>query len=170
MADISDIDSDSAGRVRIDGHKPDAPVAGHIVVGYDTSTGGQHALAVAADFARRLDARLHVVHAIDLRDFPTDPDTPDWEDAGDLAVARAAQEVRDRLADQAVGWTYHAWRGSPVRLLILVAEETDALMMVVGTHGPGLVTMLQRLRAGSVSRGLVDHALRPVLVVPPPVS
>ena len=75
---------------------PSAPQA-TLVVGYDRRPESQDALRVAAGLAERMDAELHVVHAVDLTDYPIDPDGFDWEqrarDALDeerAAVARSA--------------------------------------------------------------------------------
>lgn len=138
----------------------------HIVVGFDEEPQSQAALTYAIDLARRLRAHLDVVHVVDLRDYPVDPDSDDWESASRASLAQTAENVRVAVADSAQSWSYHAWRGDPVHLLATVAEENGALMIVVGTHGAGFAATFHRLTSGSVSRGLVGHSHIPVLVVP----
>jgi nucleotide-binding universal stress UspA family protein len=152
--------------IRVHESHPEAKSDSHIVVGFDVEPQSQSALTVAIDLARRLGAHLDVVHAVDLRDYPLDPDGTDWEAASALTT-QATEHVRAAVDDDTQSWTYHAWRGDPVHLLATVAEEYDALMIVVGTHGVGLAATFHRLAAGSVSRGLVGHSHIPVLVVPP---
>jgi nucleotide-binding universal stress UspA family protein len=49
-------------------------------------------------------------------------------------------------------------------LLVRAAEEVDADLIVVGTHGRGAIASTVM---GSVARSLCSHSSRPVLVVPP---
>lgn len=53
--------------------------------------------------------------------------------------------------------------GLPTHTICEVAEERNAAMVVVGSHGWGRV---KRLWFGSVSTGVLHDAHRPVLVVP----
>jgi nucleotide-binding universal stress UspA family protein len=146
---------------------PGAESDTHIVVGIDEEPQSQAALTLAIDLAHRLGAHLDVVHVVDLRDSPLDPDRDDWESATDTALARTAEHVHASVGDHTQHWSYHAWRGDPVHLLATVAEESSALMIVVGTHGAGFAATFHRMTGGSVSRGLVGHSHIPVLVVPP---
>lgn len=153
--------------IRVYESHPGTSPGTHLVVGYDGDLQSHTALTVAIDLARRLGAHLDVVHVVDLRDFPVDPDRDDWESASDEALASSAEHVRSEVDDPDLSWSYHAWRGDPVHLLATIAEDEDALMIVVGTHGAGFAATLHRMTAGSVSRGLVGHSHIPVLVVPP---
>lgn len=58
-------------------------------------------------------------------------------------------------------------RGFPAEEICRVAEEHDAGMIVVGTHGWGPV---RRIVFGSISTGVLHRAPCPVLVVPPAVE
>jgi nucleotide-binding universal stress UspA family protein len=158
----------SSGRIRLTGPTPRTDTDTHLVVGYDAHTASRYALNVAVDLARRLHAQVDIAHAVDLSDYPIDPDQPDWEDHARHALSAERQAVSTALADHSWGWTYHAWRGHPVRLLTTVATECDALMVIVGTRGYSPRATLQRLFDGSVSHGLIGHQHRPVLVVPTP--
>jgi nucleotide-binding universal stress UspA family protein len=109
----------------------------HIVVGFDEEPQSQAALIVAIDLARRLGAHLDVVHVVDLRDYPVDPDSDDWESASNANVDRTTEHVRAEVGDQVESWSYYAWRGDPAHLLAAVAEENRALMIVVGTQARG---------------------------------
>jgi nucleotide-binding universal stress UspA family protein len=137
----------------------------HLVLGFDRSRASHTAIQVAADLALRLAAELHVVHVVDLSDYPVDPDLPTWEDLGRSVLASEEAEVRTALAGHAGPWSYRAMRGDPVALLASVADEVDALLVIVGTRGAGPSAALHRLLDGSVSHGLIGRH-RPVLVVP----
>jgi Universal stress protein family len=66
------------------------------------------------------------------------------------------------LAPFGVRWKFEVGIGEPATLLERVAQQHEAEMIVVGSHGH---TATQRLLLGSVSARLVHHADRPVLVV-----
>jgi hypothetical protein len=51
-----------------------------IVVGFDRSAASLAALGKAAELGAQLGAELHVIHAVDLSDYPVDPDAADWEE------------------------------------------------------------------------------------------
>jgi nucleotide-binding universal stress UspA family protein len=141
----------------------------HMVVGFDGDIASRSALSVAADLALRIQAHLHVVHVINLRDFPIDPDRPDWEEQAQVTVRDHEAMAAVQLSGWPGQWTYHNERGDAGRGLSAVADQHDALMIVVGTHGEGFAIALQRLLAGgSVAQALVRHQARPILVVPVP--
>jgi nucleotide-binding universal stress UspA family protein len=137
-----------------------------LVVGHSRDPSSDHALAVAADLGRRLDARLHVVHVVDIGDYPSDIDAADWEERGQQELAAQRARVERTLADTGLGWTYEARRGDPAVELARAAEEHEALLIVVGTRGEGLRVAITRLIEPSVSHGVIHHQHRPVLVVP----
>lgn len=140
------------------------PVAA-LVVGFDRRPESEAALRVAADMGRRLRARLRVVHAIDLADYPIDPDEVEWEDQARRALASERQTVAEVLADYPESWSYQVWRSSPTHAIIWAADQVDALMIVVGKRGEGWRTVLDRLVSPSVSHRLINRCGRPVLVV-----
>ncbi|MEO9152962.1 MAG: universal stress protein [Lapillicoccus sp.] len=140
-----------------------------VVLGYDDQPASQGALTVAMDLAERLGAHLHVVHVVDLRDYPNDPDAWDWETQGRAQLDSEHQHVSAELASWSGQWTYHLRRGDPVRALSEIATESSALMIVVGTHSTGSV--IQRLLALSPSvPHRLEHSGTPVLIVPAPLS
>ena len=137
-----------------------------VVVGFDRDDASRAALEVAADLASRLAARLVVVHAVGLGDYPIDPESTDWERQGQQALAEERRTVEQVLAAHASGFVYEVRSGSAVEALVDAAEEHDALLIVVGTHGHSVGEGLRRLLQGSVSRRLPRRTARPVVVVP----
>lgn len=138
-----------------------------IVVGYDRTLAAQVALHTAAELAGDLSEALHVVHIADLADYPIDPDTWDWEQQAEQALAEERDTVSDLLHRYSLPWTYHARHGHPVQILTDTAEAEHARMIVIGAPEEGLTGGLQRfLSGGSVEHGLIRNAGRPVLVVP----
>jgi nucleotide-binding universal stress UspA family protein len=137
-----------------------------LVVGHSADENSQAALRVAADLAGRLHAHLHVVHGIDLDDYPVDPDSSDWDESARRNLAAQRAQVTDALADLPIAWTYHRSPGNPVALLHKIADAHHALMIIVGTRGEGLGAAASRVLDRSISHGVIAHQQRPVLVVP----
>jgi nucleotide-binding universal stress UspA family protein len=137
-----------------------------LVVGHGQDPSSDHALLAAVDLGRRLGGRLHVVHVIDLHDYPINVDAPDWEERGAAAIAAEQRHVDDLLAGAPVPWSYEARHGDPAKVLCTAADEHDALLIVVGSRGEGLRRALGRLVDPSISHGVIQRQHRPVLVVP----
>ena len=142
---------------------------GGLVVGFDRHEASTAALKSAATLATRLSIVVHVVHAVDLRDHPIDPDGPDWEEEARATLRDEERTVQDVLDPFGCAWTYQAGRHDPADLLAAVAVETKAMMIVVGSHGQGMGNALSHLFEGSIEHRLLSE--RPpcgVLVVPSP--
>lgn len=137
-----------------------------LVVGYKDGPECVNALRFAIGLATELNASIHIVHVIDLADYPLDPDDLDWEEQAERSLDQEQIRVRTVMGDHPGEWTYRSCRGNPLKLLREAAAEHGALMVVVGTHSDGPGASLARLFGGSVSHGLVRHLHHPVLVVP----
>jgi nucleotide-binding universal stress UspA family protein len=90
------------------------------------------------------------------------------EDVARTQAAEIAEEGCRRARDaglDAVATTAHATIGGTWQTLLALADEQDASLIVLGSRGAGA---LRAATLGSVSQGVVHHARRPVLVVPPP--
>ena len=112
--------------------------------------------------------RLHVVHVIEIKDYPVDSDAADWEQQGAAVIAEQRRRVEARLGDAGVPWSYEDRHGDPASELARVAADRHALMIVLGTRGEGIRQALSRLIDPSVSHGVIGHQHRPVLVVSSP--
>jgi nucleotide-binding universal stress UspA family protein len=137
-----------------------------LVVGHGRDPSSDQALRTAVDLACRLHARLHVVHVVDLDDYPLNVDAPDWERRGAEAVAEEQRHVERLLTGAPVPWTYEARHGEPAKALCAAAAEHDALLIVLGTRGEGLRRALGRLMDPSISHAVIQRQHRPVVVVP----
>lgn len=139
-----------------------------LVLGWDLQPGSSAALQFAIGIAQGFGAHLHVVHVADADDLPTDPDACDWEQQLDQRLVddeTAARAVLNRLDGD---WTYHAAHGRPAEVIANLAEEVNALMIVVGGPRGGMRSFLETLAGQSVSRQLTRRHGRPVLIVPDP--
>ena len=135
-----------------------------VVVGLDDHPGGLAAVEWAAREALHRDAPLRVVHAAETAPHPPGtalagaalPPDPRWSERA-LAAARAL------LVHRHPGLEVTAERISGDAVTALVDAARNACVLVLGTHGPGRAT---GLLLGSVSRGVVARAERPVVLVP----
>ncbi|MFZ0171024.1 MAG: universal stress protein [Acidimicrobiales bacterium] len=136
-----------------------------IVVGTDGSETAAEAVAVAADLARRTGATLHLVKAYQ-------------QSAGAMAVpvagvaasdsgmgnALLAQDAEDVLADTAktldgISVERHAGSGAAADVLVSLAEQLHADLIVVGSKG------MNRRILGSVPNSVAHSAPCAVLIV-----
>jgi nucleotide-binding universal stress UspA family protein len=139
-----------------------------IVVGFDLSEPSEVALDQAIDLAQaHEDCRLHVLAVLDEHNG-----LPGLADVGDFAAAERTQTALATLVDKRllearsrpVNLFLHARIGSPAVEILELAEEAEADLIVVGTHGRRGVS---RLVLGSVAERVVRHARIPVLVSRP---
>lgn len=158
MSDPTALPDDSPAR-------PDADVVSgaHVVVSHDGHSAAHAALAVAVDLSRRIGAQLHVVHSVTIADYGVDPDTEAFERKRDENFAAEREAIADALAETPIQWTYLEARGDPADRLATLAQELDAVFIVVGATHRGLLHL-----GGSVANRLVRHQARPVVVVPDP--
>jgi nucleotide-binding universal stress UspA family protein len=130
----------------------------------DFSEQSEAALGVASALARDLAARLIVLHVMPIEvvfygEVPVPLDVPALR-ASLEAMARKVEgpdleyPVETRLAE-----------GNAAKLILAVAEETGAGLIVMGTEGK---TGLGRLLMGSVAESVLRGATCPVLVVKVP--
>lgn len=136
-----------------------------LVVGFEDSEDGRHALSTALDLARRLDAQVNVVHVATQEDYPVDPDTADWELAGWRRLGDI-REMAERLLAARPDTRFIERRGDPATVLHEVGDNCNALMIIVGLPRKGAGGWVSTLITRPVSRAVTRHPSRPVLLVP----
>ena len=147
------------------------PTAGPIVVGVDGSEFGTNALRYAVAEAAVRKASVRAVAAYDFLHpaFQADPELvarmrADVEAEAADTITRALDEVKG-TDPASVSVDHIAVEGRAAEAILGHAD--DAQLIVVGTHGKGLV---RRVLLGSVSRQVLNDADRPVAVVDLPDS
>jgi nucleotide-binding universal stress UspA family protein len=141
-----------------------------IVAGTDGSATAELAVDRAAELARALGAEVHVVTAYSsdtsglLIGAAAGMVVPALADEEDLR--KAAHEIVDRtsarLKSQGLQVATHVRQGEPADVLITVAGDEHAQMIVVGNRG----MMGARRVLGSVPNRVSHHARCGVLIVP----
>jgi nucleotide-binding universal stress UspA family protein len=136
-----------------------------ILIATDGSPAAQHAVEVGLELAKHEDAAVALVHVVPLTELASMngfglvghvPYEPTPADAAMLAEAVAAAE-REQLPTMS-----KLVRGDAVSEILETAEALDVDLIVVGSRGHGAVASAL---LGSVSRGVLSRAKRPVLVV-----
>lgn len=138
----------------------------HILVPTDFSGPAREATDYALDLARKFEATVTLYHVIEdpvvyipaLGGYAPRPS--ELEDFSDVALAEWV------VPEDAPGLTIHrAWQhGHPVSNIIEYASENGCDLVVMGTHGRG---MLKNMLIGSVAERVVRKANCPVLIVHP---
>jgi nucleotide-binding universal stress UspA family protein len=137
-----------------------------LVVGWDREPASTAALRYAVSLARRLGAHLHVVHIADIDDVPVDPDAWDYEQQFRASVEAHAVAARKLLDELGADWTYHAMNGRPPDVLAELAEQVDAVMIVLGAPRGGVHSFIDTFAGQSVAHQLTLRHARAVLLVP----
>jgi len=88
----------------------------------------------------------------------------DWRSYETDLASRFGSVIADLEAPAGCTTTHHVLEGEPAHELIALAQETEADLLVAGSHGHSFVG---RLLTGSVSTRLIRSAEIPVLVAPP---
>jgi nucleotide-binding universal stress UspA family protein len=136
-----------------------------VVVGTDGSPNAEAAVRRASEIAKGSGARLHLVSAY--------PDALNYSEAitssakrepinlrevAESVLARAEREVEA----EGVEVVTHAREGEPAHVIVEVAQEQNADLIVVGARG---LTGFKRFLLGSVSSKLAHHAPCSLMIV-----
>jgi nucleotide-binding universal stress UspA family protein len=146
-----------------------------ILVPHDFSASANHAAAIARDEAKLRNARIVLLHIIDLNELDADAvivpeDTKVPTSLRDYATSAASAHLADlaeRLNKDGVAVTTAIRIGHPVDEILHAAESERADVIIMGTHGrSGLRAMI----AGSVAERVVRASPIPVLTVRQPAA
>jgi nucleotide-binding universal stress UspA family protein len=151
-----------------------APHLDPILVCYDRSAGSRRAIETAGSlFPGRTAVVLHVWTPTSVIVSPYGSIVASSVQ-DDLALQEAAWQLAEEGAQAAIAAGLDAKPDAvPAtdvatwHTILDVADHRDVAAIVLGARGLGA---LRSLLLGSVSHGVVQHAHRPVVVVPPPVG
>ena len=139
-----------------------------LLVAIDFSDPTDLILRVAKRLAAGLDASVWIVHAAE-----PEPDFVGYDAGPEVVRGQVAKELREehrRLQDYAeqlreagVETKAILVQGPTVEALLEMAEKQGSDLIVVGSHGRGMVA---EMLMGSVSQGLIRAGRCPVTVVP----
>jgi nucleotide-binding universal stress UspA family protein len=135
-----------------------------IVVGTDGSPGAEAAIRKVIELAGGTGASVHLVCAFPGRSTMERIGMSARQEPVDLRGVAADVLARDERKFDEAGFTVekHAREGDPAHVIIDVASEQDADLIVVGARGTAGV---RRFMLGSVAGKLSHHAPRSLLIV-----
>ena len=135
-----------------------------VAVGTDGSQTASEAVAVAVELARRFDAKLVLLSA--FKDSSAVPRQGagsatelEWAFSSSARVREILSRTEDELRRQGIDCTTRAEAGDPADVLVQLAEECEADLLVIGNRG------MERRVLGSVPNTVTHKAPCSVLVV-----
>jgi nucleotide-binding universal stress UspA family protein len=141
--------------------------AGPVLVAVDEADDNAALMEFAIALAAERNLPVRILHVWDL------PAIYSWDAMNTAGVgAEWAENTRRRFENLAAAWRQKypdltiesdVRRGHPVDGVVYAAEQTDAQLLVVGSHHH---RRLASLLLGSVTRGVLHHAHCPLAVVP----
>jgi nucleotide-binding universal stress UspA family protein len=135
-----------------------------IAIGFDGSSTAGKAVALGAEIARRFDADVVLLSAVGEASAPpgdleVDTSELSWASNPPARVHAALAKARDGLRREGVRCRTLADAGDPGEVLVRLADECGADILVVGSKG------MQRRILGSVPNTVTHKAGCSVLVV-----
>ncbi len=136
-----------------------------ILCSIDYSECSKEALRYAVSFAMKDEAKLYLLHVIDIRSFDQSLDTKAKQVSDDETIKQLEtrllecipEEIRDGMQVEAL-----VVRGIPFAEIISISKKNNVDMIVMGSHGR---TGIAHILLGSVSEKVVRRAPCPVLIV-----
>lgn len=140
---------------------------GHILVATDFSETAAHALDLAVELARKLDAQLHLLHVLGIPDLGVPELGVALTSVTMDSMVASAQKQLDALtaARPAVKIEALLRTGDARTEILRVATQVGAELIVLGTHGR---RGLSRALLGSVAEYVLRHGHCPVLITRQP--
>jgi nucleotide-binding universal stress UspA family protein len=147
-----------------------------ILYATDLSQNSIYAFYYAVDMAKKHDAEIIILHAIEpmsARAFGTQTEKVQHDQHGvSLEVIRnrlqkfcEKVEEKDSLACVSLVTKILVQIGYPVEEILKAAEDEGCDLIVLGNHGKGF---RRQTFLGSVSRSVLDRTRKPVFVIPLP--
>jgi len=151
--------------VSLNTRKETAMIVQHVLVPIDFSATADRALAYAIALAQQLQARLTLLHVLDMT-----PVTMDEMTVGVVATYLEEQEIEaqhllqaslERVQRAGLQGDSLLIQGTPTQTIVDTAGEQRVDLIIMGTHGR---TGLAHVFLGSVAEHVVRQAPCPVLV------
>jgi nucleotide-binding universal stress UspA family protein len=130
-----------------------------VAVGTDGSETAREAVDQAAEFARRFDAKLVLLSAFKDGPPPPDADEAQWSYSPAAQLRGLLSRTENEMNEQGIPCTTAVDEGDAAEVLVRLAGECGADMLVIGNKG------MQRRVLGSVPNSVTHKAGCSVLVV-----
>lgn len=139
-------------------------LVGPIIVGVDGSANAERALAVAARLGVALGVEVRAVHALGMMTTIDGHKVPSHDHRSEIELCLDEQWCAPLVAIDGLRWSAELRDGNPAEVLLHLASDIGAGMIVVGARGVGGDPDLM---LGSTSHHVVHHGVCPTVVVPP---
>jgi nucleotide-binding universal stress UspA family protein len=136
----------------------------HILVPIDFSGYAEQALEYAIGLARKLSARLTLLHVVNMMPLGVVDGTAlpySYIQELEAEVQRGMETYRQRVQDAGLEGTVLVESGTPFQCIVDTARDQHVDLIVMGTHGR---TGLAHVFLGSVAEKVIRLAPCPVLV------
>lgn len=142
-----------------------------IVVAVDFSNATAGVLQMAGSLAKAYGAQLRLFHVVEPEpSYTAYGFTPDefpalhaYQEEAKRRAAAKLEEALAKVTPDLPDATCQIAEGSPLHALLDYVKECGADMVVLGSHGHGVIASLL---LGSVAEGMVRKATVPTLIVP----
>lgn len=155
-----------------------------LLVPIDYSDATQRVVDLVRDLAKALGAEIHLVHvkeisvapatgamtygALGMPELMSASSVPGLEPIAPPVPTQPGEqkklnEWQKELTDAGLKVALHEPTGPVVEEILREADAAQADFIVMGTHGHGA---MYNLLVGSVTKGVLKHSMRPVLLVP----
>jgi nucleotide-binding universal stress UspA family protein len=142
-----------------------------IVAAVDFSNATLGVIEMAGSLAKAFGAQLHLLHVIEQEPtytaygFTPDeyPVLHEFQEEAKRRAARKLEELLATVAGNLPGTSVQLVEDSPLHGILEYVKQTKADLVVLGSHGHGVVVSLL---LGSVAEGMVRKAVVPTLIVP----
>jgi nucleotide-binding universal stress UspA family protein len=133
-----------------------------ILVGYDGSEAGAKAFNTALELAVKYGAELYVLSVARPPDIGDDVETEAVVENSREYHRKLLEPLKPTVAKARVNGQFDVAVGHPAEQIIYYADRNSVDLIVMGDRGR---SKFARLLLGSVSKQVVEHADRPVMVV-----
>jgi nucleotide-binding universal stress UspA family protein len=130
-----------------------------VAVGTDGSETASEAVRQAAEFARRFDAKLVLLSAFKNEPPPADAGETQWSYSPAAQLREILSRTEAQMKKQGIECSTRADEGDPADVLVRLADECGADVLVIGNKG------MQRRVLGSVPKSVAHNADCSVFVV-----
>jgi nucleotide-binding universal stress UspA family protein len=141
------------------------PVFTNILIAIDGSDASQRALVRAVDEARVWNAKLHVLYVVETGLFsslPSDNTVEIMYRVLEKEGTTVLERAKKYAAEKGITVTTHIKQGHAGSEVIALADQENADLIIVGSHGK---SQADRLLIGSVSTFVVSHSKVTSMVV-----
>ena len=125
---------------------------------------GEKVASAGFEISRQLNAEIALLSVVDTSALSTDGGITPHEMAN---IIKGELKKSHNLLIQNIFKEYKVWtfieEGNPFEMILKVAEEWGADLIVIGTHGR---KGFSHLLMGSVAEKVIRHSTRPLYVIP----